>query len=271
MEQKLLFDQPSVLTQEQVRFYIENGFVVAENVLSEKECDQAVTIFDIFRQILGDKEYKGIMNLDQIDYWSHLCKPENYALFRWIHNYVKQMLVKHPAIVTGLEILQGTEVGGVVNLQSMFLFKRAGSPFAKQAWNPHQDNAYPQAEHGAYITANLVFSDQDPENGGMYIYPGSHAESLLESEKRNSFHEKPGEENPGHDVSKSLPEEYKDKKTDLIMKKGSVLFLHGHCVHGSYPNNSSYRDRPMLLIPYLTNGHKFVPGKIGQRKELPIR
>ncbi|MDO8495037.1 MAG: phytanoyl-CoA dioxygenase family protein [bacterium] len=266
MKQKPMFDRPIELNPEQVKFYDDNGFLIVENVLADDECDKAVEIFDLHRIKIKDEEYKGIMNLDRVDFWSHVYGPNE----RWVHRYVKQMLIKHPAVVTGLEILQRRDVGCVVNVQSMFLFKKAGSPYAKQAWNPHQDNAYPRAKQGAYITANLVFSDQDPENGCMFIYPGSHMEALLKAEFVKSFQEKPGK-NPGHDVTKSLPKKYRNKRIDLPMKKGSVLFLHSHCVHGSYPNNSLNRDRPMLLIPYLTNGYKFIAGKTGQRKELPIR
>lgn len=266
MRQKPLFDCPLVLTPGEIQFYDENGFLAIKDVLADDECDKAIEVFDRHRRKIGDDNYKGIMNLERADYWSHIYQPNE----RWVHTYVKQMLVKHPALVTSLEILQRRDVGCVVNLQSMFLFKKAGSLYAGQAWNPHQDNVYPRAKQGAYITANLVFSDQDVENGCMYIYPGSHAEPLLPAEHVNSFQEKPGQ-NPGHDVTKSLPDKYKNKRIDLPMKKGSVLFLDGHCVHGSYPNISKDRDRPMLLIPYITNGYEFVPGKVGQRKELPIR
>ncbi|MDP3792406.1 MAG: phytanoyl-CoA dioxygenase family protein [bacterium] len=266
MKQKPLFDRPLVLTSDQIKFYDENGFLVVEDVFANDECDRAVEAFDGHRRKIRDEDYKGIMNLDRADYWSHIYGPNE----RWVHTYVKQMLVKHPAVVIGLEILQRRNVGCVVNLQSMFLFKQAGSPYAKQVWNPHQDNAYPRARQGAYITANLVFSDQDKENGCMYIYPGSHREPLLTAEHVASFHEQPGK-NPGHDVTKSLPDKYRAKKIDLPMKKGSVLFLDGHCVHGSYPNVSPNRNRPMLLIPYLTNGYRFNPGNTGKRKELPIR
>ncbi len=150
----------------------------------------------------------------------------------------------------------------------MFLFKKSHSP---QAWNPHQDNAYPRAPYGMYLTGNIPFANQDLENGCMYIYPGSHQEGLLEAEYFKSFHEQPGK-NPGHDVSKSLPTEY--EKVDLPLKKGSLLILHGNVVHGSYPNNSD-RDRPMFLIPYGTKGisqqSNFIPGKTGDRKEISLR
>lgn len=266
MRQKPLFDCPPVLTPEQIQFYHDNGFV-AVNILSDGECDKAVEVFDYYRSRIGDLEYKGIMNLDRPEY----CQRHYGVREDWVHMYVKQMLIKHPAVVTGLEILQGRDFGCVVNVQSMFLFKKAGSPYSKQSWNPHQDNVYPRTEQGAYITANLVFSDQDPENGGMCVYPGSHKEALLEARFVQSFRETPGQ-NPGHDLSENpiFKEKYARKGVDLLIKKGCVLFLDGHCIHDSYKNKSN-RDRPMLLIPYLTNGYRFEPGKTGERTELPIR
>ncbi|MBI2118331.1 MAG: phytanoyl-CoA dioxygenase family protein [Elusimicrobia bacterium] len=230
----------SILTQSQIQFYHENGYLIVENILSNHDCDLALKIFEEH----ANNSYSGIMNLDR---------------------KVKEIrdIMKHPEIVNLLETLQNAEV---IGLQTMFLFKRVNSPYALQAWNPHQDNAYAQAPWGAYITGNIPFADQDPENGGMYIYPGSHKEDILPNVTVKSFHEQPGT-NPGHSVK--IPEKY--KKVDLYLKKGSILMLHGNVIHGSYPNLSKTRSRPMLLIPYLTKGAKFIPGNVAQRMEIPLR
>ncbi len=227
------------LTAEQVRFYSDNGYLVVDEVVSHEDCDRALKIFES----RADEKFAGIMNLDR-----------EVAEIR--------AMMKHPKIVTILNTLQNAEV---VGLQTMFLFKKAGSPYAEQAWNPHQDNAYPQARWGAYLTGNIPFADQYPENGGMYIYPGSHKEALLPNVKVKSFQEDSGT-NPGHCVD--VPSKY--KKVDLLMKKGCVLILHGNVIHGSYPNKSK-RDRPMLLIPYITKGSEFISGNVAQRTEIPLR
>lgn len=242
-----------LLNREQILFYRRNGYLVVPNVLTSKQCDKMNKIFEkraleINRETGKpfDPEYKGIMNLDR-------------------HDHRVRDLLCHYKIVLVLDALQDAEV---VGLQSMFLFKKAGST---QAWNPHQDNLYPRAPHGMYLTGNIPFADQDQENGCMYIYPGSHQEDLLDAKKFKSFREETGK-NPGHDVSKSLPSDY--KKIDLPMEKGSLLILHGNVVHGSYPNKSK-RDRPMLLIPYGTKGitqhPNFIPGKTGRREEFSLR
>lgn len=253
--------------KEYVKFYDDNGYVVVDNIVSGTECDKALAIFEKYAK----PDYRGIMNIDRgkIEYREVKDGKDDIGEVSVDTEDANTIwnLIAHPRITAVLKELQRSEV---VALQSMFLFKKAGSPYAKQAWSSHQDNAYPIAPWGMYITGNIPFVDQDPENGGMYIYPGSHKESILPSIKVKSFHEKPGS-SPGHAVK--VPPKYHDKKTDLYLKKGSILFLHGNVIHGSYPNNSS-RSRPMLLIPYGTKGISeapgFISGRTGRREEMPL-
>lgn len=238
-----------ILTKEEVLFYRHNGFLVAPNILNSDQCDRMNEIFEQRARDNNDTEFRGIMNLDREDY-----------RIRHLMCYYKIVLI--------LDTLLDAET---VGLQSMFLFKKGQTGYAPQAWNPHQDNAYPRGPYGWYLTGNIPFADQDKENGCLYIYPGSHMESLLDAEFVKSFHEQTGK-NPGHDVSKNLPSKY--KPIDLPLKKGSLLVLHGNVVHGSYPNNS-VRDRPMILIPYAAKGITqqpgFISGKTGDRREITLR
>src|SRR3989338_9323140 len=263
-----MFDRPIELTPEQIRLYDDKGYLVVENIFSSEECEDAIAIFERHARLAGDIEFKGVMNLDRPEEWTHVYKPNE----KHVHQYVRHVLLKHPAIVTILEILQRTEPGGVVLMQSMFLYKKARSLYNEQAWNPHQDGIYHGSPVGGTLTANIVLTDPDKENGGMFIYPGSHKEGFLEPEKKKSFHEGRGNR-PGHDLSNHpiFKEKYSGKEIDLIMKAGSVLFLHGCVIHGSYSNRSENRDRPMLLSPYKTQGLSFISGEKGKRMEIPIR
>lgn len=250
------------LTAEQVQSYERDGFLVVKGILSTEECDRAYAMYRKYAK--GD--FRGIMNL-----YRGVVEYENVEEVGGVEQILVDQkdqalevgIIRHPKVVAALEDLQQAEV---VCLQTMLLFKKAGSPYAEQAWNPHQDNAYPKAARGKYITANLSFVGQDQGNGCMYIYPGSHHEPLLPCEMVKSFHEGPGK-NPGHKVE--VPGCY--EKKDLIMPRGSVLFLHGHVIHGSYGNGSQDRDRPMLLIPYITKGAEFIPGQVAKRTPFPVR
>ena len=229
----------SPLSEEQVQFYNDNGYLVVENLLPLEECDRFMTIFDE----VAVEGYPAILNLDQ-------SEPE-----------IRQ-LMKQPEIVSRVEQLQGTEV---VGLMSQMLFKKAGSRYAVQAWHPHQDNSYPQAEYGAYVTTNVFFEDADPDNGGMYIYPGSQREGFLPFEFMKSYREDGGT-NPGNIVE--VPEKY--SKVDLKVKKGDMLVLNSCVIHGSYPNESPDRSRPLFSVSYIKKGASFVPGKNANRMAIPL-
>ncbi len=228
--------------QEKMSFYDANGYVVLDDILPHAECDLVLAKFEEH----ADKDFSSIMNLDRQE-------PK-----------IREIM-KYPALVAPMEILHGAEL---VGCQTFFLFKRVGTPYAAQAWNPHQDNSYPRAKPGAYITANIPLADQDPENGGMFIYPGSHRLGLLPFEPFTGHQEKPGS-NPGNCVK--VPPEFEDKKVDIRLKKGSALILNGNVIHGSYPNRSPDRSRPFLLMTYITKGEDFIAGIKAQRGRFPLR
>lgn len=229
-----------VLKPEEVYFYHDSGYLVAESLFSAEECDSMLSEFEKH----ADADYSAILNLDR-------RVPEIGDIMR------------KKKIIEILEHLQGREI---VGLMSQMLFKKAGSKYASQAWNPHQDNAYPQAAPGAYITINVFFEDADQENGCMYIYPGSHQEGLLPFKPTVSYREAQGI-NPGNSVD--VPEAY--EKRDLIVKKGDMLVLHGDVIHGSYPNISETRSRPLFSISYIPKGEYFIPGRNANRIEIPLR
>lgn len=252
------------LERAQLLFYRENGYLMVHDVLTNEECDKTVAIYKTYAK----PDFRGIMNLErgtvqyeEGDVVEEIPVNEKDAEYVW-------RIIAHPVVADILDALQG---GEAINLQSMMLFKEARSPYAAQAWNPHQDNTYPRAPYGMYVTGNFALEDQSISNGCMYIFPGSHREQILPAEKVQSFHEGP-KKNPGHRIYE-VPDCY--VRHDLFLRKGSVLFLHGNVIHGSYPNISSVQSRPMLLVPYGTRGilHTpgFIPGATAKRRERSLR
>ncbi len=227
------------ITKEDIAYYDTNGCLIVEDILSSEECDSILQIYESH----ADENFSAILNLDR----------EGVSEIR--------NLMKLPKIVSTLDRLQRWEVDAV---QSIILFKRAGSGYTTQAWNPHQDNSYPQAPYPGYITINIFLADADLENGCMYLYPGSHIEPLLPFVETKSYREAVGT-NPGNTVE--VPEGY--DKVDLVIKKGAMLVLNGHLIHGSYPNNSN-RSRPLCSISYVTKGVEFIPGKNAKRMRINV-
>ena len=228
------------LNADEVSFYNDNGYLVLERFFPPAECDALLELFEKY----ADEDHSAILNLDR-------TVPA-------VRN-----VMKDPRIVSALEQLQQAEI---VGLMSQVLFKRAGSRYAAQAWNPHQDNSYPQAKPGAYITINVFLEDSDRENGCMYIYPGSHRDGLLNFDPIISYRERLGN-NPGNMVT--VPPQF--RKVDLKVGKGGMLVLHGCCIHGSYPNKSANRSRPLYSISYITKGESFIPGNNANRMAIELR
>lgn len=229
-------------------FFIENGFMVIRGIFSYEECDEFLAAL----KKCAEDDFPAIHNIER-------DPPEGKGLKE------AERVYKNKAIVGILDDLLESEI---VALGNQTLFKEAGSLYANQAWNPHQDNSYPQTPNGEYTTINIFLSDAAPENGGMYLYPGSHKEGLLPFTASVSFRERPSQ-SPGNIVS--IPEKYKDKKVDLWVLKGDALFLHGHIIHGSYPNTHQTKSRPLFSVSFVPRGTKFISGKNNKRKEIEVR
>ena len=228
-----------VLTKEEVGFYHDNGYLVVNDLFSPEETDR---MLEICNRVGIERKFQAALNPDREI-------PELRGV------------MKDPRVVSALEALQGAEV---VGLMSQIFFKQRGTPFQNRAWNPHQDNAYPQAKDGAYITINIFLHDTDPENGGMYFYAGSHREPVLPFEPVPSYEVGT---NPGNTVK--VPEKY--PKVDVSVPRGGMVFLHGNCIHGSYPNRSQSRDRTLFSCCYITQGEKFLAGNTAKRMEISLK
>ena len=218
------------LSTQEFGLYHRDGFLLVHDVASEEQCDKLAALARAY----ADQRFSIIMNLDRMvpEFRDHITNRK---------------------IVTAVEALFGKEA---VAIMSQMVFKEPETDYAPQAWNPHQDNSYPKCRPGMHISVLTFLADSDPDNGGLYVYAGSHAEGLLPFEPVMSHKEKPGS-NPGNRIAPGVLEKY--EKVDLRIPKGSALLLHGECVHGSYPNTSN-RPRPTFSGAYIPFGEPFWPG-----------
>ncbi len=240
------------ITIEQLNSFNDNGYLVIDNFYDIEFTNKflssirrhanrdfaAIIDPEKYEQLLKfDERPKSDLTLEEVKETSELCKE----------------VVFNKRIANILRTIQNNEV---VYLSSQMIFKEAYSAYASQAWLPHQDNRYIDNENGQYITTNWFLRDSDPENGGIYVYPGSHKLPLLPAPDKKSFRENP-DDNPGRECE--VPEEFVDKRVDLFLKANSVVILHGNTIHGSHSNNSN-RSRPWYSSCYITKGEYFKVG-----------
>ena len=227
-----------MITEREIKFYETNGYL-AIPLFHAEECNRWVRILKQYT----DRDFTRQMNLDRKD------------------EEIRQM-VHDPRIYTLLESIYNKRVG---YLATQILYKEPGSPFAKHAWNPHQDNFYVQAPNDQHCSATLILENSTPENGGVYFYPGSQAEPILEHERHPS--DDPNQ-NPGGKIL-NIPNQY--RRVDIWMKKGDLMIHHGNIIHGSSENKSNL-GRYHFGISCVTEDATFsTEGKNSQRKYIPFR
>ena len=261
----------NLLTKEQLDFYRDTGYIIIKGAITIEEAD-------VYRERIrlhANPDYAAIMNPDRLEFlvaqsdWmfggeSSLPDKVKYVEFCKETARLTEFFLKHPNIVPALEALQGEEI---VGLMTQMLFKEAASKYAPQAWNPHQDNAYPQSKNGKYITTNVWLEDADIENGTLYAYPESHKNGIYEFERKISYREV--DNRPGNKISDEILSTF--KKVDLTFKKGDVIVMNGNMIHGSYPNVSKDRNRPFLSCCYISKGEAFNPGYNSQKRPIDLK
>jgi hypothetical protein len=120
---------PVALTPEQIRFYDENGYLLVPGVYGEEACER--------------------MKAE-----AEKVAPEDYSVFLNIHRTAPFFLqiAKDPVLVAMVKAVQRHRV---VLTNDQFLYKKPGTPYAKQSWSPHQDNAFVKAPHDAYMQLHI--------------------------------------------------------------------------------------------------------------------
>jgi ectoine hydroxylase-related dioxygenase (phytanoyl-CoA dioxygenase family) len=167
--------------------------------------------------------------------------------------------LRHPRVTA---IMQRILDGKISGIQTQFFYGQPGTP----GFQPHQDNKFVNAPTGKFASAWVALTDVFKENGGLYIYPGTFREPLLDVEEVEA------EETLLQDTNAlrlrcKIPAKY--QPVDLVIPKGGAAFFDGHTVHGSYPNSSN-GNRYALLMTYVSRGAAFVAGRYAQREEVFI-
>tara|TARA_B110000008_G_scaffold220993_1_gene221270 strand:- start:5346 stop:6131 length:786 start_codon:yes stop_codon:yes gene_type:complete len=243
--------------------YDKYGFCILKKVFTDDEADN----LNKYLRRHATKDFAAIINPDR--YETLYEQDERFKSditceeIEETSNYARSILTDK-RMKTILDEIHGSNC---IALSSQFIFKEAKSPYANQAWRPHQDNFYPKNKNAAYVTLNWFLRKADVENGTIYCYPGTHKLGLLPAENNVSFREKIGN-NPGSECK--IPSEFLNKKQDMIIPANSIVILHGNCIHGSYPNLSE-RSRPWFSGCYMTEGEDFIEGKNSKRKIIKLK
>lgn len=226
------------------------GFTVLE-LITEEECD---LINDELSRLR--KERTGTESPDGKIWgeWDPFAYPHKLSL-------LLEKYFAHPKILEAVEYLMDGPIDG---MQDWCYFKPPGQLGRDQ----HQNAFYTKCGHNEIINTALALDNHDEGNGAVWVYEGSHRLPILPIEvDQERVKTNPAFWNNERGKPCIMPEGHDFRKLEGVLKKGQVVLLHSHNVHGSETNNSN-RMRRNLLGGYLKRGANFSKG--GHMKREPI-
>lgn len=227
--------QGRLLTEDEIGFYNEQGYVVVDGLLSKEEVQYLSGIVDELVAGAADmKEGDDYYDLEP----SH--SPDNPRVRR-----LKKPIFQHEAfdrlarsstILDPVAQLIGggiriTHPNGKINIKAA----EYGSPVE---W--HQDWAgYPHTNDDL-LSVSIPLDDVEPENGPLLMIPGSHRGPVYSHHSDGVFCSAIDPERDPLDYDTAVP---------LTGKAGMVSLHHARTIHGSALNTSA-RARRLLIYQY---------------------
>ena len=226
------------VTQEDVDFYRENGYLVVPDALSPDEVEELRS--DTVAICRG--EWGEVRNLPDSDPAENdedvirrvLCIHQIHKISPVIYRYLAQR--------TMVDVLTKIIGPNVKCMQSMLFIKAAGRP--GQAW--HQDEIYIPTRDQTLTGGWIALDDATIENGCLRVIPGSHKPGILypqrvhDDRRFDCAHET---YNFPYSDDESVPVE---------VQAGALVFFHGYLLHRSFPNHAESGFRRVLVNHYMS-------------------
>ena len=229
-----------ILSDEQVSFFHENGYLSGIKMLSE---DQVEVLNNELAQVM-DPQHPG-NHLFHEFHSNESTDPAHilfHALGAWRITKGFHDVFWNPAFVVTASQLLGNKA---VRFWHDQLFCKPAKHGGVVAW--HQDYSYwTRTSPMQHLTCWVGLDDADKENGCLYYVPGSHRWGLLDKP------ELAGEMEGIMDYL-TIDQKKEFKPIPIELKKGYGTFHHPLMVHGSYQNKTE-RSRRAFVLNVFTDG-----------------
>ena len=240
------------ITDEEVKRYVEDGYLVVPGLVSPDELEEIKA--DTMRFARG--EYP-CSNPPERTPGSGTRQPEPgeardilaVHFPHWVSPVMKSY-ISHPGVAGVITKIAGSHLphwdGSAKCMQSMLFVKPPGLP--GQAW--HQDERYIPTRDRSLVGAWIAVDDATVENGCLWVLPGSHRNGYLWPIRDHGNPEEfdPSGESYGFDDADAVPVE---------VTAGSVVFFNGYLLHRSLRNRSDGYRRS--LVNHYCNSWSLLP------------
>jgi ectoine hydroxylase-related dioxygenase (phytanoyl-CoA dioxygenase family) len=230
----LFSSQPGYrLTEEQVNFYRENGYLAGIKLLNEEQLE---ALRGELTELI-DPSHPG----NELFYEFHANESADpaqilfHALGAWRIKPALHDLLWHPAFVAAAAQL----LGGAVRFWHDQIFYKPAHHGGVVIW--HQDYSYwTRTTPVAHLSCWIGLDDSTRANGCVHYVPGSHRWPLL---PRADF------ANHMDAIVESLAPEQRAqfKPVPIELKAGECSFHHSLMVHGSYANETAVPRRALVI------------------------
>lgn len=226
------------VTEEQIDFYQENGFVQIDNVLSSNEIEE---LREYIEEAMTEQGSNAVQNNEGNALYYRVL---NQKVNTWRDHLGMAKYVAHPRITELARLL--TRSRGMRLFHDHALWKMPGDS-KPTPW--HQDLPYwPMDKDSAAVSVWIALDDVDENNGCMMFVPKSHKISTF---KNISLVEP-------EDIFQFAKGSSIDQERPVIcrLKAGSCTFHSGRTFHYAHANNTQ-KPRRVLAAIYMPDGTIF--------------
>ncbi|MEI7970119.1 MAG: phytanoyl-CoA dioxygenase family protein [Betaproteobacteria bacterium] len=219
-----------MITDSQVGFYREHGYVVVEDVIDPETLRRVkAAVADIIAGARGVTTHTDVYDLEP----THRPDRPRVRRIKKPHlvNPLFRDLLHAPVLLDVLRRLLGEHV----RLHGSKLNTKAAGYGAPVEW--HQDWAFYPHTNDDILAVGVMLDDVLPENGPMLVLPGSHRGPTYDHHAEGRFCGAMDPAATGLDFGKAVA---------CTGRAGSASFHHVRLVHGSAQNTSD-RERQLLL------------------------
>ena len=223
------------LSEQQIKFYDEKGYIAPIDVLSRQEANE-------IRQEIETIEKKWPNALEGIGRnYVHLISPvfNKVCLNNKILDAVESIIGKNILICGTTLFIKNSNEKGFVSF--------------------HQDAKYIGLEPHNWVTAWIAVTDSNEENGCMRMWSGSHKENLKN-------HEQKFDENNLLTRGQTIENVPLEETDSVVLEAGQMSLHHPTLVHGSGLNKSNDRRIGFVIQSYIGSDVDQVLGKIYVQK-----
>ncbi|KAG0418041.1 hypothetical protein HPB47_005170 [Ixodes persulcatus] len=219
------------LSDDQRRFYEENGFIVIPGLVGSKDLE---TYKNRFQSIADGKvKVPGLVVMKDVALLD--AKSDERVINKLQELYMDDVLFGYCTLPQILDYATSFCGPNLMAMHTMLINKPPDVGTLTSRHPLHQDLYYfPFRPADRVVCAWTAMERVTRENGCLVAIPGSHQGQLLE----HDYPEWEGGVNKMYHGVKELPESVMDKRVYLEMEAGDTVFFHPVLIHGSGANRS---------------------------------